>query len=50
MGGAVVCMDQVWFVGPVAKKIGDIGFLVGFGLAMLSYCALRRGERKIFGR
>lgn len=35
-------MDEVWFVGPIAKKgTGDIGFEVGFFSAALFYYILR---------
>lgn len=38
----VPSMDQVWFVGPIAKKgTGDIGFEVGFFSAALLYLGLR---------
>jgi hypothetical protein len=40
-------MDQVWFVGPIAKKgTGDIGFEVGFFSAALFYFVLRHIDIK----
>ncbi|KAF5349269.1 hypothetical protein D9756_009385 [Leucocoprinus leucothites] len=29
-GPIVPCMDQIWYVGPIAEKTGDIGFEVAF--------------------
>lgn len=53
-GVAMVGMNQVWFVGPVAKQIGayggDIGFELAIGVSFISYLALRPIERRIFGR
>ncbi|KAF4582430.1 hypothetical protein EYR38_002550 [Pleurotus pulmonarius] len=43
-GIAVVCMDQVWFVGPAAKTTGDIGFEVAVVAAGLLYAATRALE------
>lgn len=43
-GIAVICMDQVWFVGPVAKTTGDIGFEVAVVAAGLLYVAARALE------
>jgi len=37
-------MDQVWFVGPIGQKTGDIGFEVAFPLAGLLYFPLRTLE------
>ncbi|KAF8610617.1 cytosine-purine permease [Ceratobasidium sp. AG-I] len=49
-GLIVPCMDQVWFVGPVARTTGDIGFEVGFVLSGVCYLAFRVLERRVFGR
>lgn len=49
IGIAVLCMDQVWFVGPVAKTTGDIGFEVSFTVTALVYMVLRPLERSVFG-
>ncbi|KDQ22184.1 hypothetical protein PLEOSDRAFT_1079656 [Pleurotus ostreatus PC15] len=40
-GIAVICMDQVWFIGPVAKVTGDIGFEVAVVTAALLYAVTR---------
>ena len=54
--GAVMGMAQVWFIGPIGKKIGDpsyggdIGFPLAFAFAFISYCGLRTLEKKHFGR
>ena len=37
----VPSMDQVWFVGPIAEKTGDIGFELAFAAAGLCYVPLR---------
>ena len=49
-------MAQVWFIGPVGKKIGspeyggDVGFELAFAFAGVSYIVLRTFEKKQFGR
>lgn len=52
--GAVLCMDQVYFIGPLAKQVGDygadMGIWVGCGFAMLVYPPLRWLELKKFKR
>lgn len=45
-GLIIPCMDQVWFVGPIGLKTGDIGFEVAFPLAGLLYLPLRTLERR----
>ncbi|KAI0711159.1 NCS cytosine-purine permease [Cerioporus squamosus] len=40
-GLIVPSMDQVWFVGPIAEKTGDIGFELAFAAAGLFYVPLR---------
>ena len=49
-------MAQVWFIGPVGKRIGnpayggDVGFELAFAFSALSYVGLRTIERRRFGR
>jgi NCS1 nucleoside transporter family len=56
IAGAVVGMSQVWYVGVLAKKIGnpifggDIGFELAFGFAFTGYNLIRWYELKKFGR
>ncbi|KAF9448584.1 NCS cytosine-purine permease [Macrolepiota fuliginosa MF-IS2] len=49
-GVAVPCMDQVWFVGPIAKKTGDIGFEMAFVVGGILYFVFRWIEIKWMGR
>jgi purine-cytosine permease-like protein len=37
-------MDQVWYIGPIARKTGDIGFEVAMAVTALLYIPLRRLE------
>ena len=54
--GAVMGMAQVWFKGPIGRKIGlpgyggDIGFPLAFAFAGISYIGFRFLERRRFGR
>lgn len=48
-GLIIPCMNQVWFVGPIGSKTGDIGFEVAFPLAGLLYIPLRKLERQYQG-
>ena len=52
--GAIVCMDQIWYVGPIAKMVGsdgaDLGIWVGVSWAMLVYPPMRWLELKKIGR
>ena len=52
--GAILCMAQVWYIGPLAKLVGeygaDMGNYVGFSWAALVYPPLRWLERRRFGR
>ena len=55
VGGAVLGMAQVWFVGPIGKRVGgkfggDVGFEMGFGCAAIAYLVLRTVEVRVFGR
>ncbi|GAB5593438.1 Purine-cytosine permease fcy21 [Umbelopsis nana] len=49
--GAAVGMDQVWWIGPLAKNIGvyggDIGFELSFAFAAITFPPLRWLEAKI---
>ncbi|KAL4808921.1 permease for cytosine/purines, uracil, thiamine, allantoin-domain-containing protein [Aspergillus unguis] len=52
--GAILCMAQVWYIGPLAALVGDygadMGNYVGFSWAAVVYPPLRYLERKQFGR
>ncbi|KXT08954.1 hypothetical protein AC579_10310 [Pseudocercospora musae] len=52
--GSILCMAQVWYVGPLAKLIseygGDMGNYVGFAWAAIVYPPLRWVELRQFGR
>ncbi|KAL9049612.1 MAG: hypothetical protein Q9162_007128 [Coniocarpon cinnabarinum] len=52
--GAIISMAQVWYIGPLAKLVGDygadMGNYVGFSWAALVYPPLRYAELKKFGR
>ncbi|KAI9726114.1 MAG: hypothetical protein M1834_009411 [Cirrosporium novae-zelandiae] len=54
--GAVMGMSQTWFVGPIAKHIGeppyggDIGFELAFCFAAVVYTSLRPFEKSYFKR
>jgi purine-cytosine permease-like protein len=52
--GAVLCMDQVWFIGPLAGMVGDygadMGIWVGCGFTLLAFPPMRWLELKKFGR
>ena len=41
IGLIVPCMDQVWFIGSIAKTTGDIGFEVAFFVSGILYVPLR---------
>jgi purine-cytosine permease-like protein len=53
-GGSVISMAQVWYIGPIARLIGeyggDAGNYVGFACAAVVYPPLRWLELKKFGR
>jgi purine-cytosine permease-like protein len=49
-GLIVPCMNTVWFVGPIGKITGDIGFEVSVAMAAILYIPLRTLEIRIFGR
>lgn len=52
--GAIIGMDQIWYQGPIASKIGgyggDIGAWLSIAFACVTYPPLRYLELKIFGR
>ncbi|CAF9939003.1 hypothetical protein IMSHALPRED_001168 [Imshaugia aleurites] len=52
--GAILCMAQVWYIGPIAKQVGeygaDMGNYVGFAWAALVYPPLRWLELRKLGR
>ncbi|KAJ4352139.1 Vitamin B6 transporter [Didymosphaeria variabile] len=52
--GAILCMAQVWYIGPIAKHLGDygadMGNYVGFAWAAVIYPPIRFWELKRFGR
>ncbi|KAI9838847.1 MAG: hypothetical protein M1819_004054 [Sarea resinae] len=52
--GAILCMAQVWYIGPIAQQVGqygaDMGNYVGFSWAALVYPPLRYLELRRFGR
>lgn len=54
--GAVLGMAQVWFIGPIGKRIGlpqfggDVGFPLAFAFSGVSYALLRTVEKRYFGR
>lgn len=52
--GAILGMNQVWYVGKLAVLVGDdgadLGFWVGCGFALISFPPLRYWELKRFGR
>ena len=55
VAGAILGMAQVWFVGPVGKRVGgafggDVGFEMGFGFAAISYIVFRNIELRLVGR
>lgn len=47
---AVPAMDQVWYVGPIAKTTGDLGFELSFVAALIIYPPLRWLEIRLSGR
>lgn len=54
VAGAVCGLDQVWYVGPISRKIGefggDIGFELAGGFAFVAYNLTRPIEKKYTGR
>lgn len=50
MGLSVPCINQVWYVGPIAEHTGDIGWEVACVASALVYVPLRILERRWFPR
>ena len=52
--GAILSMSQVWYMGPIAKRVGeygaDMGNFVGFAFAAVAFPGLRAWELRRFGR
>ncbi|TFK47512.1 NCS cytosine-purine permease [Heliocybe sulcata] len=48
-GLVIPCMNQVWFVGPIAGRSGDIGFEVAFAVTAMLYLPFRWVERRVWG-
>ena len=52
--GAIISMDQIYFLGPIAKMIGedgsDLGIWVGSGFTLMVYPPLRALEYRFVGR
>ncbi|KAK5165895.1 Vitamin B6 transporter [Saxophila tyrrhenica] len=52
--GSILCMAQVWYIGPIAAELGeyggDLGNYIGFAFAGVVYWPLRWFELKKFGR
>ncbi|KAF2656311.1 hypothetical protein K491DRAFT_597182 [Lophiostoma macrostomum CBS 122681] len=52
--GAILSMAQVWYIGPIARLVGDygadMGNYVGFAWAAVIYPPIRAWELKRFGR
>ncbi|CUM56947.1 unnamed protein product [Debaryomyces tyrocola] len=54
IAGVVLGINQVWYSGVLARKIGenggDIGFELGFGFAFVGFNLVRPFEKKYIGR
>lgn len=50
LGVLVPSISQTWFTGPIAAKMGDLGFELGFVCCAVLYAPLRILERKVTGR
>ncbi|EEH10966.1 purine cytosine permease Fcy2 [Histoplasma capsulatum G186AR] len=52
--GVALGMSQIWFVGPISRRIdesgADIGFELAFGFTFISYILFRMVERSYFRR
>jgi len=48
-GIIIPCMNTTWFVGPIGKITGDIGFEVAVAMAAILYIPLRTAEIRICG-
>ncbi len=49
LGLIIPCMDQAWFVGPIAKTTGDVGFEVAFVVSAVMYVPFRALEVRVRG-
>ena len=45
-GIVIPSMDQAWFVGPIARSTGDVGFELAFGVSAVLYLPFRFLEIK----
>ncbi|KAE8231996.1 hypothetical protein CF326_g2974 [Tilletia indica] len=50
LGVIIPSMDQIYFAGPIAQKVGDLGFELGILTTGLVYVPLRLLERHLSGR
>ncbi|KAL3459145.1 hypothetical protein BJX64DRAFT_265350 [Aspergillus heterothallicus] len=48
-GLVVPCMAQIWYTGPLAETVRDLGFEVALVLAPVLYLPCRWGERRVRG-
>lgn len=50
--GAILGMNQTWYVGPLARLAGisDVGVWVGMAFTLVSFPPLRWWELAVFGR
>lgn len=48
--GAILCMAQVWYIGPIAKLVGDYGADVGFFPPLFMCIIMSSGLTGIFHR
>ena len=46
----VPCIDSLWYVGPIAKKTGDLGFEAAFAVTAIFYFPLRSLELSYWRR
>ncbi|PPJ56927.1 hypothetical protein CBER1_02229 [Cercospora berteroae] len=46
----VPCMSQVWYIGPIGARTGDLGFEMAFVVTALVYVVLRSAEKRTVGR
>ncbi|TAQ89285.1 hypothetical protein B7494_g2368 [Chlorociboria aeruginascens] len=49
-GMVIPCMYENWYIGPIAKTTGDIGFEVAFCITSILYIPLRYLEIRVRGR
>lgn len=46
----VPSMDQVWFQGPIGRRVGDLGFEFAVVVTAVLYVPLRALEKRVAGR